>query len=106
MFPVSKRDFATFKTLFFNPTSTDQPGEIPWMDFVHALHTVGFAPEKQRGSAWQFTPTGKGLGDVGRGIGFHEPHPEKKLTFKKARHYGRRLNRAFGWKGDWFSLLE
>ena len=35
-FTVSKRVFKTFMTLFHNPSEPNQPGEIPWLDFLHA----------------------------------------------------------------------
>ena len=40
----------------------------------------------------------------GRPIGFHEPHPGNKLPLARAREYGRRLQRAYGWSGDMFVL--
>lgn len=98
---VSKRAFKVFSTLFHTPSQSDQPGEIPWQDFLHAMAATGFAPLKLYGSIWQFTPTKL---DVERSIQFHEPHPRGKMPFRTARRIGRRLNRAYGWHGGMFVL--
>lgn len=97
---VGKRAFKVFSTLFHLPSQSDQPGEIPWLDFVHAMSSTGFVPEKLGGSIWQFTPTKL---DVERSISFHEPHPHRKIPFVVARRFGRRLNRAYRWTGDTFT---
>ncbi|KAL2833074.1 hypothetical protein BJY01DRAFT_239633 [Aspergillus pseudoustus] len=102
-FPVDARALQVFRTLFFNPTVTSTPGEIPWNDFLHALSSVGFETTKLYGSVWQFQPTRL---DVERNILFHEPHPRDKLAFMVSRRYGRRLNRAYGWLGAMFVLGE
>ncbi|KAF4985945.1 hypothetical protein FDECE_16214 [Fusarium decemcellulare] len=102
-FSVDSRALKTFRTLFFNPTVTSSPGEIPWNDFLHAMTSTGFMAEKLYGSVWQFSPTNL---DVERSIHFHEPHPKGKLAFEVARRYGRRLNRAYGWFGGMFVLKE
>ena len=100
IFAVSQRAMKVFSVLFYKPSSeADIPGEIPWVDFLHAMVSVGFGAEKMYGSAWQFTPTGL---DVEQSIQFHEPHPSSKLPFIVARRYGRRLSRAYGWTGDMF----
>ena len=69
---IGKRAFKVFSTLFHLPSQSDQPGEIPWLDFVQAMSSTGFVPEKLGRSVWQFTPTKL---DVERSISFHEPHP-------------------------------
>lgn len=102
-FSVDARALKVFKTIFFNPTMTSTPGEVPWNEFLHAMTSVGFTVMKLYGSAWQFQPTKL---DVERNIQFHEPHPRGKLPFRVARLYGRRLNRAYGWFGGMFSLAE
>lgn len=102
-FAVSKRAFKVFSTLFFVPDLTDQAGEISWLDFLHAMLSTGFIPEKLYGSVWQFTPTKL---DVERSIHFHEPHPSGKIPYHIARRHGRRLNRAYGWTGSMFVLAE
>ncbi|KAJ5636285.1 uncharacterized protein N7484_009598 [Penicillium longicatenatum] len=99
-FTVDARAFKVFRTIFFNPAITSTPGEIPWNDFLHAMTSVGFTAMKLYGSVWKFEPTGL---DVERNILFHEPHPRGKIPFTMARHYGRRLNRAYGWFGGLFS---
>ncbi|MCJ1283552.1 hypothetical protein MMC26_002882 [Xylographa opegraphella] len=100
-FVVGKRALKVFSVLFHTPSaeSDNNPGEIPWLDFVHALHSVGFAALKLYGSVWQCTPTKL---DVERSIQFHEPHPHGRIPFVVARRHGRRLNRANGWYGGMF----
>ncbi|KAF8857356.1 hypothetical protein BDZ45DRAFT_674760 [Acephala macrosclerotiorum] len=100
-FTLKNRAYKVFKTLFFNPSQSDLPGEIPWADFLFAMASTGFAPEKLYGSVWQFTPTAL---DVERSIQFHEPHPVGKIPFRNARRIGRRLARAYGWHGRMFVL--
>jgi hypothetical protein len=98
---VSKRAFKVFSTLFHTPSQSDQPGEIPWSDFLNAMASTGFSPQKLYGSVWQFTPTEL---DVERSIQFHEPHPQSKIPYRIARRFGRRLQRAYGWHGGMFVL--
>lgn len=98
-FPVSARAHKVFKTLFYIPSTSSQPGEIAWADFLHALTSVGFMAEKLYGSVWQFAPTKL---DVERSIQFHEPHPGGKVPFTTARRWGRRLGRTYGWNGRMF----
>ncbi|OCK75654.1 hypothetical protein K432DRAFT_308042 [Lepidopterella palustris CBS 459.81] len=100
-FILKRRAFKVFSTIFHNPLSQDQPGEIPWVDFLYAMVSTGFVPEKLYGSVWQFNPTNL---DVERSIHFHEPHPHSKIPFRVARRIGRRLNRAYGWTGARFAL--
>ena len=100
-FTVSARAYKAFQTLFFTPSTSSQPGEIAWTDFLHALTSTGFMAEKLYGSVWQFTPTKL---DVERSIHFHQPHPSGKIAFKTARRWGRRLERTYGWSGSMFTL--
>ncbi|KAF9696333.1 hypothetical protein EKO04_005368 [Ascochyta lentis] len=100
-YTVDRRARKVFKTLFHSPESRDQPGEVIWPDFLHAMVSVGFGAEKLQGSAWHFTPATLA---AERSIQFHEPHPGNKLPFKWARRYGRRLTRAFGWTSASFRL--
>ncbi|KAF2744013.1 hypothetical protein M011DRAFT_409519 [Sporormia fimetaria CBS 119925] len=100
---VDKRAHKVFKALFHSPYNPNLPGEIPWLDFIHAMVTMGFEAEKAHGSAWNFYPKKVNF-DVERSIQFHEPHPEKKIPFRVSRRYGRRLNRAYGWSGEMFVL--
>lgn len=101
------RALKVFSTLFHQPSIDSQPGEIPWADFLYAMHQVGFGCEKLGGSAWQFTP-GRSLDGCAysRGIQFHEPHPIAKIPFRMARMYGRRLGRTYGWGGWSFRLKD
>jgi hypothetical protein len=98
---VDKRAFKVYSTLFHSPDSPNQPGEIAWPDFLHAMVEAGFGAMKLQGSAWHFTPE---RSDVDRSIQFHEPHPGNKLPFTWARRYGRRLTRAYGWTRESFTL--
>jgi hypothetical protein len=103
LFTVDKRAHKVFRTLFHSPNNPDTPGEIPWVDFLHAMASVGFSAEKLHGSAWNFTPQTLDVG-LDRSIQFHEPHPSSKIPFLWARRYGRRLGRAYGWDADVFRL--
>ena len=49
---VNRRAFKTFRALFFDPSVTSMPGEVPWKDFIHAMTSIGFLAEKLYGSAW------------------------------------------------------
>ncbi|KAF9354127.1 hypothetical protein BGX34_011193 [Mortierella sp. NVP85] len=98
-FTVDKRALKVFSTLFYTPSSSCQPGEIHWNDFLHAMRATGFSIEKLYGSVWHFVPSKL---DVERSIQFHEPHPISKIPFKTARRFGRRLFRAYGWRGVMF----
>ncbi|OAA59576.1 hypothetical protein SPI_05774 [Niveomyces insectorum RCEF 264] len=102
-FAVDARALKVFRTLFFNPDTTSTPGEVPWNDFLHAMASTGFSAEKLYGSVWQFRPTRL---DIERSIQIHEPHPQSKLPFVRARCIGRRLHRAYGWFGGMFVLAE
>ncbi|KAF9907345.1 hypothetical protein EC991_010994 [Linnemannia zychae] len=102
-FMVDKRALKVFSTLFYRPSNNAQPGEIPWNDFLYAMSVTGFAIEKLYGSIWHFMPSKL---DVERSIQFHEPHPSNKIPFKTARRFGRRLFRAYGWRGDMFKQEE
>jgi hypothetical protein len=100
--PVDARALKVLRTLFYDPTVTSTPGEVPWMDFVHTMKSAGdFSAEKMYGSVWSFTKITEG--EASR-IQFHEPHPKGKLSFNIARRYGRRLNRRYGWERDHFEL--
>ncbi|VUC31836.1 unnamed protein product [Clonostachys rosea] len=99
--PVDARALKVFRTIFYNPALTSTIGEIAWIDFVHAMTSTGlFSAEKRQGSAWQFSRTD---GDLRR-IHFHAPHPSPKIRFTIARHFGRRLTRAYSWEGKMFVL--
>lgn len=93
---VSKRALAVFSTLFFTGFHGDNPGEIPWTEFLHAMASAGFTNKKLNGSAWIFAPMDD---NFRRSIIFHEPHPVSKIPFRNARRMGRRLESNFGWTG-------
>ncbi|KAG0050121.1 hypothetical protein BGZ83_005080 [Gryganskiella cystojenkinii] len=103
---VDKRSFKVFGTLFYQPTASAQPGEIPWNDFLHAMTNVGFAVEKLYGSVWHFSPSldSNKFMAMDRSIQFHEPHPIAKIPYRIGRRFGRRLFRAYGWRGETFKL--
>jgi hypothetical protein len=98
---VDKRALRALNILFHSPDSPNQPGDLAWPDFLHAMVKTGFGAEKLQGSACHFSPTKL---DVERSIQFHEPPPGNKLPFTWARRYGRRLTRAFGWTNESFEL--
>ncbi|KAG0043471.1 hypothetical protein BGZ83_011355, partial [Gryganskiella cystojenkinii] len=106
VFSVDKRALKVFSTLFYQPSSSAQPGEIPWNDFLHAMISVGFAVEKLYGSVWHFSPSPSSdkFAVRNRSIEFHEPHPIAKIPYRVARRIGRRLFRAYGWRGEMFKL--
>ena len=84
-FTVDKRALKVFSTLFYKPSRTSQPGEVPWNDFLHGMRATGFAVEKLYGSVWQFTPSTL---DVERSIQFHEPHPRCEDSIQDCTSYG------------------
>ncbi|KAF9945186.1 hypothetical protein BGZ72_001585 [Mortierella alpina] len=102
-FAVDKRSLKVFSTLFYKPSTSSQPGEVPWNDFLHAMGATGFGMQKLYGSVWHFTPSNL---DVERSIQFHEPHPISKIPFRIARRIGRRLTRTYGWHGNMFTLRD
>ncbi|KAA8915203.1 hypothetical protein TRICI_002560 [Trichomonascus ciferrii] len=102
-FLLNKRAYKVFCSLFYQPNHNSPPGELPWKDFLYATGLTGFNIQKLYGSVWQFTPTNL---DVERSILFHEPHPSSKVPFRILHHFGRRLFRAYGWRGDMFKLEE
>jgi len=105
-FDLNARALRVFKTLFFTPSMTSTPGEVAWADFLYAMVSVGFIPEKLYGSIWQFSPHPDKL-TVVRSIQFHEPHGgNSKIPYWTARRHGRRLNRAYGWQESTFTLEE
>ena len=97
---VSRRAYKVFYELFYNPMHDLPPGEIPWSEFLYALSSIGFAVQKQNGSAWLFTPSGTAQ----RSIIFHEPHPSSKIPIHIARRHGRRLGRAYDWTTETFVI--
>ncbi|KAK6611017.1 hypothetical protein H4I96_02615 [Botrytis cinerea] len=100
---VNKKTYRVFTALFYTPSEKDPPGEISWQDFLQAMAAGGLSSEALYGSIWHFTPQEGHPNKPRRSIQFHQPHPGK-LRLGTARFIGRRLNRAFGWDIDLFSL--
>lgn len=98
---VDAKSLKVFKTIFFVPSTTSQPGEVAWVNFLHAMRHIGFGLEKLGGSAWHFRPS---IDYERRSICFHEPHPQAKLPYWMARRVGRRLSRTYGWDHETFVL--
>ena len=98
---LNKRAYRVFSTLLSSSDRSQTPSEIAWPDFLHAMVSVGFAPEKFGGSAWLFHAK-KGLEHT---ILFHEPWPAGKMSVRTARWNGKRLNRWFGWDGETFKRV-
>jgi hypothetical protein len=65
------------------------------------MTSVGLTVIKLYNLTWQFAPSKL---DVKKSIQFSEPRG--KISITMARVFGRRLNRAYGWKGEMFSLKE
>ncbi|KAK0721574.1 hypothetical protein B0T26DRAFT_673386 [Lasiosphaeria miniovina] len=75
-------------------------GETKWSDFEYIMIKAGFMLEKQRVSGWLFTPDWRCSTCAGNPIMFSEPYPEGKIDIVMARHIGRRLAKAYGWRRD------
>jgi hypothetical protein len=103
-FTLSRKPYHTFSTLFYQPSTSAQPGEVAWSDFLSAMSAIGFLPEKLYGSVWRFTPKSDSVLGTEMPINFHEPHPAPKLAFRTARLYGRRLQRNYGLDRECFVL--
>ncbi|KAF2680990.1 hypothetical protein K458DRAFT_433877 [Lentithecium fluviatile CBS 122367] len=73
-FPVKKRAYQAFSTIFHRPAHTQQPSEVPEIFGVE------------------------------NAINFLDPHPQPKLPFRTARRYGRRLSRTYRLNGSSFVL--
>ncbi|OTB19288.1 hypothetical protein K445DRAFT_314174 [Daldinia sp. EC12] len=107
-FKVDERARKVFTRLFHEASAATprSPDEVPWDDFLYAMHRIGFEIEELGGSNWHFNP-GHLLTDRGqeyaRGIQFHEPGLGAKITPLMARMYSRRLARTYGWYAEMFS---
>ncbi|KAK5720429.1 hypothetical protein LTR17_014986 [Elasticomyces elasticus] len=102
-FALDARALKVFRTIFYTPSISSTPGEVPWLDFVYAMSATGFAAEKLYGSVWNFRPAGL---NTERSIQIHEPHPSTKIPYRTARRHGRRLEKAYGWHSGMFTLAE
>jgi hypothetical protein len=56
-FKLKDRELKVFQTLFYQPCQANTPGQIKWLNFLHAISKTGFTYQKLGGSAWQFTPS-------------------------------------------------
>lgn len=100
-FAVDTCALKVFRTISFTPSADATPGEIPWADFLYAMVDIGFAYQHLGGSEYRFSSVTMNLD---RSIHFHEPHPGRKVPYNIARDFGHRLNRAYGWHGQMFTL--
>jgi len=98
---VNKRSLKVFAALFHVESDRQAPHEIPWIDFLYAMGSIGFSTAKLFGSSWQCSPPVDSK-TMTQPIQFHEPHPGSKLRFFEAKKMGRRLHRTYGWTGDMF----
>lgn len=96
---LSNRDRRSLSMLFRVPHEEGVAGELPWIDFLHVMTSLGFAVQRLDGSASLFSPVS---GDLDQSVIFHEPHPVRKIPYHIARRHGRRLTRAFGWTAESF----
>ncbi|RDW72172.1 hypothetical protein BP5796_08206 [Coleophoma crateriformis] len=99
---VSPHTYKVLSTLLFMPGKTDRGREISWQAFLLAMAQLGFSSQHLYGSVWQFEPSP--TSGYTRNIQFHQPHPGNKIRFEHAKRIGRRLERAFGWRGHMFEL--
>ncbi|CAI6341354.1 unnamed protein product [Periconia digitata] len=106
VFVLNRKAYKPFSILFFQPTVSDEPGMIPWTDFLYALNAIGLVPEKRYGSVWCFTPNESFVSKVKveTPITFDEPHPESKLPYLTSRYYGQWLYRTYGLDRSSFQL--
>lgn len=94
----------TVMRAFFRVPLTDATqAAIPWKDFLHAMVSLGFTPEKL---LWQRLAICTAHSERQSEFQFNEPQPDDKLEYLRARRNGRRLTRAYGWTGDMFELRE
>jgi hypothetical protein len=99
---VKKQSLKTLRALFYDKSSSGTT-EVPWLDFVRAMVSVGFSAIKTQGSKWQFLPLAL---TSNRSISIHKPHPAKKLSNVQARRIGFRLNNKYGWTRGTFRLAS
>jgi hypothetical protein len=101
---VSREVMDTLSILMFEQGRTGGARrELPWKDFLRAMSEIGYRTITQgSGSEVNFHPDKSILGNHVP-IKFHSPHPEKKLSFNRARMYGSRLCKRHGWTLDSFT---
>ncbi|KAL8381894.1 hypothetical protein RB595_005916 [Gaeumannomyces hyphopodioides] len=113
---VGKRELKVFNALFHEPfigQSGGKPAEIPWAEFVHAMHAVGFTVTKLYGSAWLFVRPADADADDGEAAEkattmlVQEPYTaSNKILPTAARVIGRRLAWNLEWERATFELSE
>ncbi|KIK68788.1 hypothetical protein GYMLUDRAFT_36279 [Collybiopsis luxurians FD-317 M1] len=117
---VPRRAYKTLMRVFHTPSPDRVPGEVSWMDFLHAMTSAGCTAKRLMGSAWMFTfsesdskaisgsslqeSDGANEGRVVRSVIIHEPHPAPNIPIHQVRKHGRRLARRWGWNIDMFAV--
>ncbi|CAJ2512504.1 Uu.00g055190.m01.CDS01 [Anthostomella pinea] len=78
----------------------DSPGETRWTELLYTMTKIGFSVQNLGGSIWEFIA----VADLGlaRGIHFHDLDPANKVSIRKVRRHGKRMNRVYGWTPDSF----
>ncbi|KAF5875865.1 uncharacterized protein Bfra_002261 [Botrytis fragariae] len=105
IYKLKARALKVFKVLFFQPSESNIPGDLPWTEFKYAMVAMGFSVHKLDDSVCQFTPPSTDEYEGKHGIQFHEPHSPgstAKIFFHVARGIGRRLKNTYGWHGGMF----
>ncbi|KAF7940532.1 uncharacterized protein EAE98_000659 [Botrytis deweyae] len=88
IYKLKARALKVFKVLFFQPSESKIPGDLPWTEFNYAMVAMGFSVHKLDGSACQFTPPSTEEYEGRHGIQVHEPHSPgstAKIPFHLAR---------------------
>jgi hypothetical protein len=94
---VTKETLDVIAQLF--PVEARDTGMVRWAHFVHALADAGMAATQSAGSAVTFKV-------LDQSISFHKPHPEPEIDAIKARSFGKRLSKKYGWKNETFVLRK
>ncbi|KAF7880357.1 uncharacterized protein EAF02_007203 [Botrytis sinoallii] len=105
IYKLKARALKVFKVLFFQPSESNIPGDLPWTEFKYAMGAMGFSVHKLDGLACEFTPPSTEEYEGRHGIQVHEPHSPgstAKIPFQLARSMGRRLSYTYGWNGGMF----
>lgn len=110
VFFVNKRAYKVFAIILHVPDGHPITADVPWIELLNAMSSLGFATEKLYGSSWQFTPPpdlpaingSRNNNKKHQPIQLHQPHPSPKLRYWEAKRFGRRLSRHYGWDGSMF----
>jgi hypothetical protein len=94
---VTKETLDVIAQLF--PVEARDTGMVRWAHFVHALADAGMAATQSAGSAVTFKV-------LDQSTSFHKPHPEPEIDAIKARSFGKRLSKKYGWKNETFVLRK